>query len=225
MEAGSTGLQDFLGWPGLLLRYSSESPFGPGISALGVLELATYFSDVQVWGSGLPPETMPGAGGQALLPDLARTGCSIVLRGSQPLVRAGQQSAAANLPSPCRRSMPLSPPPPPPTNWVLVVPVCGAYAWLAAACLLFIRLFPLNFCSRLAHLAPWYLSFSRAPPCDTAFLPRSPPPPLPSWGLALIQSGPPPEPLTLDLGAVSCVGVPAVFWPPLGREVEIGDRG
>ena len=121
----------------MLLRYSSESPFGPGISALGVLELATYFSDVQVWGSGLPPETMPGAGGQALLPDLAHTGCSIVLRGSQPLVRAGQQSAAANLPSPCRRSMPLSPPPPPPPTgcwWCLFVE--HMLGWLLRVCCL-----------------------------------------------------------------------------------------
>lgn len=50
--------------------------------------------------------------------------------------------------------------PHPKLYWVLVLPACKAYAWLVAWCLLFIRLFLLNFCFFLAHLAPWYLSFT-----------------------------------------------------------------
>lgn len=50
--------------------------------------------------------------------------------------------------------------PHPKPYWVLVLPDCRAYAWLVAWCLLFIRLFLLNFCFFLAHLAPWYLSFT-----------------------------------------------------------------
>lgn len=50
--------------------------------------------------------------------------------------------------------MGLCPLPHPKPYWVLVSPACRAYAWLLAWCLLFIRLFLLNFCFCLAHLAP-----------------------------------------------------------------------
>ena len=68
LEAGTAGLQDFLGRPGLLLRSSPESCSGPLGLCFGVLEPAPEYSDVQVWGSVLAPETIPGAGGRAFLP-------------------------------------------------------------------------------------------------------------------------------------------------------------
>lgn len=49
--------------------------------------------------------------------------------------------------------MGAQPRPHPKPYWVLVLPACGAYAWLVPWCLLFIRLFLLNFCFCLAHLA------------------------------------------------------------------------
>lgn len=57
--------------------------------------------------------------------------------------------------------------------WVLVLPACGAYAWLAAWCLLFIRFFLLNFCFCLAHLAPMVPAFHL--PYASTLAPQSPP--------------------------------------------------
>lgn len=158
-----------------------------GVSLLWGPEPAPEYSDVRVWDSVLPPEMDPSAGippeRSPTLPSVTSPpapvpcGPGAPRRGPGPwtwsLAPARWQSAAAS-PVPLRG-------PRPPTHWVLVLPACKAYARLVAWCLLFTRLFPLNFCSRLAHLAP-----GTCLPCvrlhETLHPhPAALPPPLPPW--------------------------------------------
>lgn len=159
-EAGTAGLQDFLGRPGLLLCSSPESCSGPG-SLLWGPGAGTWIFRRPSLGLGSSTRDHPWGRRPGIPPHPARTGCSVVLRlhggGLDPWFRPGDSQ-----PQQLHRALPWVHTSPP--HWVPVAPACGAYAWLVAWCLLFIRLFPLNFCSRQAHLAPWYLSFPRVPP-------------------------------------------------------------
>lgn len=155
--------------------------------------MATGSPDFQVWESvssirdqslGQGPQSLPAPHSVLSLPTIAAPHRSEACqRRARPLVLTWQQSAHSTPNAP----LPVGPQPLPGPKpyWVLVLPACTAYAWLVPWCLLFIRLFLLNFCFCLAHLAcvvPVFLATSLH---SAAALPPSLP--LPSQLRALVH--------------------------------------
>lgn len=149
------------------------------------------------------------------LPALAALHCSETPRRKTRLL-SWQQSAHSkpNVPLPVG-PQPLPYPEP---YWVLVLPACTAYAWLVPWYLLFIRLFLLNFCFCLAHLARVVPVFLMRRLHSAAALP-----PLPSLCHFPSISGPlstlRPQAGALDLGCRSIEGP----LQPVGLPRHIGE--